>query len=243
MRLAGLVIDPAKQGKGSESSGPISVAAIEIAAAKPVEGLPSEIRIALSDLSLTMAGADEDSPLGNLIGLGYDKLTLSLGAAAHWNETRQEIVIRDMSVRATDMGSATLAGMIGHVSRDVFHPDSTVAAVALIGATAQSLDLTIQNGGLFERIVAREAKRQKRTPEELRRDYGIAAAIGIPAALGNSVAAKTLGNAIARFVAKPGRLGIQAKVKDGAGIGLADIAAGAEPAAMLDRLEVTASAR
>jgi hypothetical protein len=147
-----------------------------------------------------------------------------------------------MSVRAANMGNATLTGTIGHVPRDVFHADSTIAAVALVGVTAQSLDLTIQNDGLFERIIAREAKRQQRPPEELRRDYGIAAAIGVPAALGNSGAAKTVGSAIARFVAKPGRLTIQAKVKDGTGIGLADLAAGADPAAMLDRIEVTARA-
>jgi hypothetical protein len=242
MRLAGLVVDPAKQAKGAGSPEPIIVGGIEIAAGKPVEGLPSEMRIVLSDLSLGVAGADEDSPLGQLSGLGYDKLSLSFGAAANWNEARQEIVIQDVSVRAPAMGSATLAGTIGHVPRDVFHADSTIAAVALVGITAQSLDLTVQNDGLFERIVAREAKRQQRSPEELRRDYGIAAAIGVPAALGNSAAAKTLGNAIARFVAKPGRLAIQAKVKDGTGVGLADLAAGAEPAAMLDRLEVTAKA-
>jgi hypothetical protein len=243
MRLAGLMVDPAKPGNAANSSGPISIGAVEIAAGKPVEGIPSEMRVAVSDLSLAIAGPDDGSPLGNLIGLGYDTLNLSLGAAANWNEARQEILIRDMSVRAAGMGSATLTGAIGHVSRDVFHPDSTVAAVALVGATAQSLDLTIQNGGLFERVIAREAKRQKRTPEGLRRDYGVAAAIGVPAALGNSAEAKTLGNAIARFIALPGRLTIQIKAKDGAGIGLADLAAGAEPAAMLDRLEVTATAQ
>lgn len=242
MRLAGLVVDPVQQPKGTSSAEEISLGAVEIAAGKPVEGLPSEMRIVLSDLSLGMAGADADSPLGQLSGLGYDKLTLSFGAAANWNEARQEIVFRDVSVRVADMGSATLAGTIGHVPRDVFHADSTIAAVALVGATAQSLDVTIQNDGLFERIIAREAKRQQRSPEALRRDYGIAAAIGVPAALGNSDAAKTLGSAIARFVAKPGRLTLQAKAKDGRGVGLADLAAGVDPAAMLDRLEVTARA-
>jgi hypothetical protein len=242
LRLAGLVVDPAQQGKETSSAEAISLGAVEIAVGKPVEGLPSEMRIVLSDLSLGTTGADEDSPLGQLSGLGYDKFTLSFGAAASWNEARQEIVVRDVSVRAVDMGSAAVTGTIGHVPRDVFHADSTIAAVALVGVTAQSVDLTLRNDGLFERIVAREAKRQQRPPEELRRDYGIAAAIGVPAALGNSGAAKTLGGAIARFVAKPGRLAIQAKVKDGAGIGLADLAAGADPVAMLDRIEVTARA-
>lgn len=241
IRIAALAVDPAKQGNAS-SLGTVSAGAIEVTAGKPVEGLPSEMRVAVSDLKIGIAGG-EDSPLTNLAGLGYDTLDLSLGAAANWNEARQEIAIRDISARAAGMGSVTLAGTIGHVSRDVFSPDSTVALVALAGATVQSLDLTVQNDGLFERVVAREARRQKRNPDDVRREYGVAAAVGVPAALGNSAEAKTLGNAIARFLAKPGRLAIRINAKDGAGLGLADFAPGPDPIAILDRLDVTATAQ
>jgi hypothetical protein len=60
--------------------------------------------------------------------------------------------------------------------------------------------------------------------------------------LGNSAQAKTLGQAVARFVAKPGRLTISATTKDPAGLGLADVIATPEPAAILNKLEITATA-
>ena len=242
LRIVGLAFDPPKTGKGSGPAGSLSVGTIEIAAAKPVEGLPSDLRLALSEVSLA-TGTAEDGPLKDLAGLGYDKVNLSLGAAANWQEARQEIAIRDVSVRAPGLGSATVAGTLGHVSRDVFSPDATMAVVALAGTTAQSLDLTLQDDGLFDRVIAREAGRKNRSPEELRRDYGVAAAIGVPAMLGNVAGARVLGNAIARFIARPGRLVIHLEAKDGAGIGLADLSSGADPAAILDRLEVAATAQ
>jgi hypothetical protein len=95
---------------------------------------------------------------------------------------------------------------------------------------------------LFERVLAQEAKKQKKTPEDLRREYGMAAAIAVPSILGNSASAKAVGQAVARFVAKPGRLNISARTKDPAGLGFADVAAAAEPAALLEKLEITATA-
>jgi hypothetical protein len=104
------------------------------------------------------------------------------------------------------------------------------------------LHLTLENKGLFERVIASESRKAKKSPEELRREYGMAAAIAVPAMLGNAPAAKTLGQAVARFVAKPGRLTISMTAKDPAGLGIADLAATPEPAAILDKLEITATA-
>jgi hypothetical protein len=242
LRIVGLGFDPPKGRKGADAAGSFSIDTFEISAAKPVKGLPSEMRLAVSDLSLATE-AEGNGPLTDLAALGYDKISLSLGAAATWQDTRQEIVIRDVSIRAPGVGSASIAATIGHVSQDVFSPDATMALVALAGATAQSLDLTLQDDGLFDRLMARDARRKNRSPEELRRDYGIAAAIGVPAMLGNVAAARVLGNAIARFIARPGRLVIHAEAKNGTGIGLADLTSGADPVAILDRLDVAATAQ
>jgi hypothetical protein len=60
--------------------------------------------------------------------------------------------------------------------------------------------------------------------------------------LGNSANAKTIGQAVARFVAKPGKLTISARTKDPAGLGVADLGSIGEPGAILEKLEVTATA-
>jgi hypothetical protein len=140
------------------------------------------------------------------------------------------------------MGTLTLRGTLGNLTKDVFSPDTTVALVSLVGATAKTLDLTVENKGLFDKVMAMQAKEQKRSPDDLRKEYGMAAAVGIPAMLGNSGSAKAVGQAIARFIAKPGRLSISARAKDSAGLGLADLASLGEPATIFDKLEVTATA-
>ena len=174
--------------------------------------------------------------------MGYGNLDLSFATTASWNEPGSELVVREISVRGNEMGSATLRGVLANVGRDVFNPDTAVALVALAGATARNLDLTLENKGLFERVMAQAAVKQRKSSEDLRREYGMAAAIAVPSILGNSTAAKTVGQAVARFVAKPGRLNISARAKDPAGLGLADFVATPEPAALLDKLEVTATA-
>jgi hypothetical protein len=68
------------------------------------------------------------------------------------------------------------------------------------------------------------------------------AAVGIPVMLGNSAAAKALGQAVARFVAKPGRLSVEARARDAGGLGVADFAGAPDPVALLDKVDLKATA-
>jgi hypothetical protein len=160
-----------------------------------------------------------------LAAMGYRDLDLSFASAADWVESADELHVRDLSFRGRDMGGVSVRATLGNLTRDAFDPDQAVAAVALLGATARSVELTVEDKGLAERLFAQEARGRKISPEEVRREYGVAAAVGVPALLGNSPQAKAVAQAVARFVAKPGRLVIAAKAKDPAGLGAADLAA------------------
>ncbi len=213
---------------------------LEVTADKPLNGVPTNLRIGLQNLAVPIASDTQEEGLKDLAALGYKSLDLSFTTAANWNEAGNELVIREVSTRIPDMGAISLKGVIGNVTRDVFHADSAIATVALIGATAKTLDLTIENGGLFERFLARESKMQSKTPEALRRELGAAAAMLVPAFLGNTSQAKSVGQAVARFVAKPGRLSISAKTKNAAGLGFTDVMMLGEPVEILDKLDVSA---
>ena len=180
--------------------------------------------------------------LAALREMGYDRLDLSWLVAARWNEPGSEVVLREMSLAGAGMGAVTLRGVFGGVTGEVFKADPGTATVALLGATAKRLDLTVENAGLFEHALGQEARKQSKTPEELRSEYGLAAAIAVPAVLGPSPAAKAIAQAAARFIAKPGRLSLSARTKDPAGLGIADFPILAEPALLLDRLEVAVTA-
>jgi hypothetical protein len=214
---------------------------MEITADKPINGIPSNLRFAVDNFTFAIPADAKEDGLRELAAMGYRLLDVSFGTAASWSEPGSEVVLREVSVRGADMGSAVLRGVIGNVGKDVFNVDPAVAMVALIGATARNVELRIENNGLFERLLGEQAKKQNKSADDLRREYGMAAAIVIPQLLGNSSAAKTLGQAVARFVAKPGRLTISARAKNGGGLGISDFIGASEPAAVLDKLEVNAT--
>jgi hypothetical protein len=242
IRLAGLDIVPNGNGKlpGTQKIR-LGIKDMEITADKPLNGIPTNVRVALDHMTFELPPDTNEDGFKELLAMGYKALDVSLATAASWNEPGSEIVLREVSVRGTDMGSALLRGVIGNVGKEVFDVDPAVAMVAVIGATARNLELRVENNGLFERLLAQQAKKQGKSAEDLRREYGVAAAAVIPALLGNSPNAKSLGQAIGRFVAKPGRLTISARTKDPAGIGFSDVAVSPDPAAILDKLEITAT--
>lgn len=209
---------------------------------KPVEGIPSDIRLELKNIAFDVPPNPTDSTLQQIASLGYGRVDGSLALNLAWNEAAQEIALREFSLDGADMGRAALRAVVGGLSKDIFDPDTAVASVAFLGASAKSAEIAVENRGLFERYLARESQRQKRPPEDLRREYGMAAAVGIPAILGSSPSAKTLAQAVARFVAKPGRLLIRARARQPSGYGAADFAAAPTPAAVLEALEITATA-
>ena len=243
VRISGLDFDGPADAKAAKPS-PLrfGIANFEVTADKPVNGIPTNMRMAIENVAFAVPPDTKEEGLRDLAAMGYGNLDLSLVAAATWNEAGNEVVLREVSLRGAGMGSATLRGILGNVGKDAFNPDSAIAAVALLGATARQVEIAIENKGLFERVIAQEARKQKRSPEDLRREYGMAAAVAVPAVLGNSASAKAVGQAIARFVVRPGRLTVSARARDSAGLGLSDIAGTTEPAALLDKLEITATA-
>jgi hypothetical protein len=212
---------------------------LELTADKPVDGIPSNLRLSLQNLAFPVPPNTKEEGLKDIAALGYKTLDVSFTAAASWNEPGNELVVREVSTKIEDMGLVSLRGVLGSVTKDVFSTDSAIAMVALVGATAKNVDLTVENGGLFDRYLAQESKKQKKTPEALRREFGTMAAVGIPALLGSSQQAKSIGQAVGRFIAKPSRLVISAKAKNGTGLGFADVMSLGEPAEILSLVDVT----
>ena len=136
------------------------------------------------------------------------------------------------------MARLDATGTLGNIGKEVFTGDLALAQVALLGATAKNVELKLQNLGLAEKLVENEAKKSKRKVEDVRREYGMMASLGLAAILGPSDGAKALANAVARFVAKPGTLTVKATAKTPAGLGLADVIALGEPTEIFDKIDV-----
>jgi hypothetical protein len=243
IRISGVDFDVPDEKKGPTLENiKFSVKDVEVTADQPLNGIPTNLRVGVDAFRFVIPPNTTEDGLKELAAMGYKELDLSWLTAAAWNAATNELQLREVSVRGGNMGSASLRGTIGGVTKEVFSPDNAIALVSLLGATVRSADLRIENGGLVEKLLAKEAAKQKKSPDDLRKEFGMMAAVGIPALLGNSGQAKAIGQAVARFVAKPGKLSIAAKTKDAGGLGVADLALIGEPGAILDKLEVTATA-
>ena len=240
VRLTGLEVSTKGDPKPRGAPMQVSAGLVELLADKPVEGIPTELRLNLRDLSVPIAGT-KDEQAKQLLALGYNRIEASLTADLGWNEVGQELVVRELSAQGAGMGNLVMRGVIGNLSKDAFSADEALAAIAWTGATARSLDIVVRNGGLLERILSQQAAAKKRSIDDLRREYGMAAVVAIPVMLGNSPASKALGQAVARFVAKPGTLTVQLRARDPAGLGVADFIGAPDPTSLVDKIEINAN--
>ncbi|MGA0595454.1 hypothetical protein [Enterovirga sp. CN4-39] len=242
VRMSGIEVNTKGDAPKGEAPMRITLASLELLADNLVDGVPTDLRLSLRNLSVPLEAAARNETARPLAALGYDKIDASLTANLGWEAPGQELVIRELSAEGAGMGRLLVRGVVGNLSKDAFSPDEALAVVAWMSATARSLEVIVQNAGLFEKLLAAQAAEKKRSVDELRREYGMMAAVAVPVMLGNSAAAKAVGQAVARFVAKPGRLVIEARARDAAGLGVADFAAAPDPTALLDKLDLSASA-
>ncbi|AWN37313.1 hypothetical protein [Methylobacterium radiodurans] len=206
------------------------------------DGVPTAGRLSLSGLVMPAATVTGAPILGALPGYGYRDLDLDLVADLAWDEGRRELALREVAVSGRDMGAVRLTGTVGGVGPEIFSAEMPVSEMLMFTASARTLDLTVENTGLFERFIATQSKALSLKPEELRQEYVSASQFGVPVILGGSAGARAIGTALGQFVQKPGRLVLKARARDAAGLGFADVALARSPAAILDRVEVEAKA-
>jgi hypothetical protein len=211
----------------------------EVDGGQLVDSKPTQVTATLDHFTLDLRSF-RDLDLRPLLEMGYSKLDLSAKIEMAWNVRTEELDIKDVSISGIDMGTVKVTGVIDNVSKDFFSGDSTAMQAAAFGALVKKVEIRIDNGGLFEKAMAMQAKTQKKSIDEIKQSFVTAAAIGIPAMLNNRPASKIIGAALAKFVANPKSFHLVATSADG--LGAADFALAKEPASLLDVLDIKATA-
>ena len=229
--------------KGKDSRTRMTLKAFEIETADQLAGVPTILKLAIDRLAMPIPQDTKESGFKDLLSLGYRSIDLSAALEARWSESSSDVTIGQVTLDGAGMGSAVVRGVIGNVPRAMFTADPAAVQIMMLGLTVKQAALAIEDRGLAEKILAREAAKQNKSPAQLRREIGSIAALGIPAWLGNSPGAKTIANAVARFIATPGRLALGARSREPGGLGLMDfVTASGNPSALLDKVEITATA-
>ena len=225
-------------GRGGQS---VRINKIEMRGGEPYDGVPTAMTASMDGLSFDVSPTSSDDSLRKIAGLGYSRVELGSRIDLGWRKTAQELAVNEVSVAANGMGALKLTGLVANVSKDVFAPEPAVAQAAALSALVKSVNITITDQGLLNRMIAEEAKRSGRTPDAVRSEWVTAAGVGIPAALADAPAGRTLGAAVSKFIASPKVLHISANATNG--VGAAELMLfSQDPAAFLKRMDVQASA-
>lgn len=237
--LSGIDIDVADRRRaGQRIKGRLG--AFDISLARYVTGIPSDIGLRVKNLALEVPNNPETQ---GLRALGYDKIDVSFGLAAKWDEPSQTIKVTDLSTDGASMGALAVTATFGNALKDLFSTNPSVMQGAALGLTAKDISLKLDNAGLFERVIEQTAQKQHRSAAEVRRELAASAALMIPTFLGGGESAQAVSSAVAKFFARPKSLSLTAKAKNPGGLGMLDLMmANGNPASLVPKLDITAKA-
>jgi hypothetical protein len=213
----------------------------ELTADKPLNGVPTNLRLAWTGFSLALQG-DEDWAR-ELRALGYEAIDVSFALAMNWNAETSEIAVTELNLAANDMGKVSATAVLGNVAKEAFSPDKGAAAAALLSAKAKSVTLRIEDGrDLLDRVITKAAKDQKTTPAKLRSFYAEGAVIVGVTMLGNSLSASTITKSVVNYIMDPSSFTLRATPQSPSGITMLELIATQDPKKILEKVDVSAKA-
>lgn len=208
----------------------------------PRDGVPTQNRLLIEDVTVDLPKDSTVPQVRGLIDLGYDSISFSLRADGEWNPQTSEFNVKQMAIDSGNLGAITLRGVLGNVTKDSFLATTADSRPGYKNSTIKTMSVTIENKGLFDRIVVREAKKRGKSLDDTRRTISIAMVSAVTNMTADIVD-ETVPRALIKFAAKPGRLNVSAKSKASAGIPIGDLnqQSGGKPA-IAGKMEVSASA-
>lgn len=215
----------------------------EIGLNKPLNGIPTDIRVTYEDMSLPVPQDSNEEMYKQLRALGYDRITISSNLEVNWDEASQSLVIKDLSLSGKDMGKVTMSGLMGGFTKEFFSGDKVLAQVALLGLKAREVNLKIENQGLAEKGLQFYAGENNMSVEEARSTLTLIASAVLQELAADQPKLEAVISALNAFIAKPNTFEMSVKSKSERGIGALEmVAISQDPFSILDKIEIEAKA-
>lgn len=194
---------------GENSRMKFSLAGAEAAFKDVREIAPTKFSARMDGLSIDLAARGEAPSTAQFLALGYRSLDFSAALSGEWREKTQEAVFAPLRLEGKDMGAATLDVTFGDVSSAVFSSMPVVAKAAALATSLKSVTLTVEGGGLVDRVLALEARQDRKPMEKARADYAKSAATVAAALLGGGEKARKVADALSAYIMTPKRLRVR----------------------------------
>jgi hypothetical protein len=236
--LKELVVDLPTPQSGAESRLRFKLADANLDLANFRERTPTKFNLDIDRLFVDLAARGATGLAAPLLALGYRDIDLSASAAGAWDEKTGAFTLAPVRVTAREMGEASLAATFGDVSALAFSSSPLVARAAAATASIKSLELTLNGGGLIERLMAQPAAPPP--SDKTRADIAQILRGAMQQNLGAGPNARRIGDALADYLRAPQHLHLRFAGKTS--INALDMLA-RKPADILEGLEVEASSR
>lgn len=242
MSMADLTIDvPDPEASGKRITG--TLGAFDATLGNYVNGIPANIALSLSNFIVPITADMTDLPVADLLARGVDKLDISLGTKLAWDQASSTIKVDDVLIDMGALGRINLSGTFGNATEALFADNTDQATLAAMMLTLLDVTVEVEDRGIGSLMVATGAKEAGQSEASFRTAVaGMAQGMTL-AFLGNTTEALTAAQQLGTFLNGASHLKLTITAKDGAGIGLADLAAAeTNPAALAGKLNVVAEA-
>ena len=204
-----------------------------------IGGIPTSATLALDHVAVDLSGLADDPAMKDFAALGYSKVDISAKLDLGWNEAANELAVKNLSFQSAGMGAASGSLVLGNVTRDLFAANPALMQAAALGAVLKKVEIGISNEGILEKALAMQAAKDGKPVDEVRKMLILGASVGLPSILGDSPAARTIANAVSKYLADPKTLKLTATSANGLGVG--DLGLIGNPVDLLGKIDVKAS--
>ena len=176
------------------------------------ERLPTKFAFVLDQLIIDLAARGDAGLAALLRALGYHSIDLSASAAGVWDEKTGDVVLAPVRIAAKDMIDARLSATFGNVSALAFSSSPLVARAAASAASFKAFDLTLEGGGLIERLLTQQpptASAPATTPHKPGFDATQTLREVIVQNIGDGPNARRLSDAMANYLRAPKQLNVR----------------------------------
>jgi hypothetical protein len=239
-RITGIALgdlDAVLPGKGKFTIGGITLDTPDWVGFSPVT-----VKGRVEGFSLPVAAVDDETARDKFKALGLDTLTVNSSVDLAWKESDETLAVGPLTLDIDGIGKMSLAGGVGGVPKSVFeNPETAEQAIATLDF--RGLDIALQDGGSFAKLLDMAAEDQGTTRAKLAQQTALQVQGGMIALLGMDEAAKKVSAAIKTFITTPNSLKIAiAAIEPVPAVAFIRVSQGDEDALSLIKKSITVDA-
>lgn len=233
--------DPAAPGSRNKGTAGL----FDITLGKYVNGLPSEIAVALDDATLPLPPELAAGPAAAAIAeRGITEITSDTHVKLHWDEASNTIVVDELLSDADEFFRIAIKGNIGNATPALFGDDEAAAMQAGLGLTVKDLTVDIEDRGFYGMVLAISSAEGGQPMQATRTALsGMVQGMTL-AILGSDETSLAAVGELGKFLSGANsKVSITITAKDGVGLSLADLSAlEKDPTVLAGKVTVTAVA-